>query len=202
MVSPTPDIREPSDLDLVQRSRGGDRRAFGDLIGRHQDKVMGVCFRMLRDTAAAEDASQEVFLRAFRAIGKFDGRSAFSTWLYRIAVNHCLTQRGRRARTGRETSLDEMTPRQQHQVIDRAGQPNPRPDAALDEKRRAKCVAGHVSRLPGEFQTALVLVHYQGLAYQEASEVLGLPAGTVKSRVHRALGRLKEDFGRCCREGV
>ncbi len=163
---------------------------------------MGVCFRMLRQRQAAEDAAQEVFLRAFKAIGKFDGRSAFSTWLYRIAVNFCLTQRGKRARTGIETSLDEMTPHQQHEVVSQAGQSNTRPDVALDQKTRARCVQGHVGRLPREFQAALILVHYQGLAYQEASQVLGLPAGTVKSRVHRALGRLKEDFGRCCREGI
>jgi len=199
---PSSHPREPNDLELVQRSRRGDRAAFGDLVRRHQDKVMGVCWRMLRETSAAEDAAQEVFLRAWKAVGKFDGRSAFSTWLYRIAVNFCLTQRGKSARAGRESSLDDMTPGQQHEVVRQSAEPNPRPDAALDRKREARCVQGHVGHLPDDFRAALVLVHYQGLPYEEAAQVLGLPPGTVKSRVHRALGRLKESFSRCCREGT
>jgi len=154
--------RADQDAALVERYLAGDTAAFDDLMRAHQDRVFGVCLRMLRDREAALDATQETFVTVFRKADRFAGRSAFSTWLYRVAVNTCYdaTRTAKRRRTERlPESADPADPR--------AGD-----DLAAVELRPD--VEAALSSLPEE-----------GLALQTIADILEVPVGTVKSRVFR-----------------
>ena len=161
-----------SDEALVRRAQRGDRSAFDELVRRHRDRVYAVALRLTRDREEAEDALQEAFISAYRALPGFDARSRFSTWLHRIAVNACYDAIGRRRAT---VSLD----------AEGAFEPaSPRDGFAEDATRTALVAA--LAALPDEFREAVVLCDVAGLGANEAGEVLGVPAGTVKSRVFRA----------------
>ncbi len=165
--------RADQDAALVERYLAGDTAAFDDLMRAHQDRVFGVCLRMLRDREAALDATQETFVTVFRKADRFAGRSAFSTWLYRVAVNTCYdaTRTAKRRRTERlPESADPADPR--------AGD-----DLAAVELRPD--VEAALSSLPEEFRSAVVLSDLEGLALQTIADILEVPVGTVKSRVFR-----------------
>jgi RNA polymerase sigma-70 factor (ECF subfamily) len=165
-----------SDEALVRRAQRGDRGAFDELVRRHRDRVYAVALRLTRSPADAEDALQDAFVNAFRALPRFDARSRFSTWLYRIVVNaaHDTVARRRPA-----ASLD----------ADEAPEPAaPGDPYAQDAARRALLDA--LAALAPEFREAVVLCDVAGLGATEAGEVLGVPAGTVKSRVFRARAEL------------
>lgn len=160
-----------TDEELVRRAQRGDRAAFDELVVRHRDRVYAVALRLTRNPADAEDALQDTFLNAYRALPRFGGRARVSTWLYRIAANASYDVLNRRR--SRETPLDEG-----------AAEPaSPGDPYAQDAQRRALEQA--LAALPDEFREAVVLCDVAGLGAGEAAEVLGLPAGTVKSRVFR-----------------
>ncbi len=164
--------RGGTDEALVRRAQRGDRAAFDELVVRHRDRLYAVTLRLTRHQADAEDALQETFLNAYRGLGRFGGRSRVSTWLYRIAVNASYDLVARRR--SRETSLD----------ADAATEPAaPGDPFEQDAQRRAleRALAG----LSDEFREAVVLSDIAGLGAEEAAELLGVPAGTVKSRVYR-----------------
>ena len=194
--------REPNDESLVNKSKNGDQEAFGLLVRRYQARVFSTCYGMLGHGFDAEEAAQEVFLRTWRAITKFDQKAAFSTWLYRITVNYCLTARQRLARTRGQASFDELTPQQQHAATMDRGDNQSNPEAAVAGSQHAVCVRRHVDRLPEDFRDAVVLVHLQQMPYPEAAAALDLPTGTVKSRVHRAIKQLQTAFATCCEAPV
>jgi RNA polymerase sigma-70 factor (ECF subfamily) len=161
-----------TDEELVRRAQRGDRSAFDELVVRHRDRVYAVALRLTRNPADAEDALQDTFLNAYRALGRFGGRARVSTWLYRIAANASYDVINRRR--GRDQSLDEG-------AYEPAAPGDP---YAQDAQRRALEQALHA--LPDEFREAVVLCDVAGLGAGEAAELLGVPAGTVKSRVFRA----------------
>ncbi|HVM12314.1 MAG TPA: RNA polymerase sigma factor [Actinomycetota bacterium] len=169
-------MNDPSDADLVERFLGGDRDAFATLVQRHTTKVYNVAYRMLGRPEDARDAVQEVFLTCLRKLRGFEGRAAFTTWLYRVTVNVCHDALRRRARE--QPAHEEL------------------PDLPEDDRTEAAAAAADVHRalgaIPEEFRTVLVLHDLQGEPYERIAEVLGAPLGTVKSRLHRgrvALGR-------------
>jgi RNA polymerase sigma-70 factor (ECF subfamily) len=163
---------EGTDEALVRRAQRGDRAAFDQLVVRHRDRVYAVALRLTRNPADAEDALQDTFLNAYRALGRFGGRARVSTWLYRIAANASYDVISRRH--GRDQPLD-----------DGAYEPaSPGDPYAQDAQRRALELA--LAALPDEFREAVVLCDIAGLGAGEAAELLGVPAGTVKSRVFRA----------------
>jgi RNA polymerase sigma-70 factor, ECF subfamily len=170
-------VTERSDETLLAAHLRGDPRAFGELVGRHERRVYGLCLRILGSREDAEDATQEAFLAALRKAASFRQAAAFSTWLYRIAVNAATDQARRRARA-RLTPLDPE---------DAAAAAAPGGDHG-DAVATAVAVQAALAEVPEEFRVAVVLCDLYRVPYAEAAQILEIPVGTVKSRVFR--GRL------------
>lgn len=159
-------MREP-EPEVVRRARGGDLAAFEDLVRGHQADVFRLALHLVRDRPTAEDVTQEAFLLAFRSLRRFRGRSKFSTWLYRITRN---------------CAVDAIRGRERRRRLERATTERPPvPDASL----RA-AVGAAIDGLPPDLREAFVVIEVFGLPYGEAGTVLGVPPGTLKSRMHRA----------------
>jgi len=175
--------RAHTDADLVARYLAGEVAAFDELMRFHEGRVFAVCLRMLRDREAALDATQETFITVFRKVDRFAGRSAFSTWLYRVAVNTCHDTLRRLHRT-RAEALPENA--------------DPADPGALDEFDSADLrptIASALTELPAEFRSAVVLCDAEGLSLQTAAEILEIPIGTVKSRLFRGRRLLADALG-------
>jgi RNA polymerase sigma-70 factor (ECF subfamily) len=171
------------DRDLVDKAKAGDLDAFGALVNRHQHRLVNFVRLMVSsapDRDAAEDVAQEAFLRAYRALGQFRGQSTFKTWLYQIATNVARTQSAR-SRDRKETQEPEgIHERERPSTEDVEGRV-----IAHDQLRRA------LKELPDDWREALVLRDIEGLEYREIADVLGIPMGTVESRIFRGRKRLK-----------
>ena len=177
--------RLDDDLPLVVRARAEDTEAFEALVRKHQGWVFTLAYRMLGDRADAEEVAQEIFLKAYRGLGRFKGDARFSTWLYRIATNHCLNHlESRRRRVGSHTNPGHL--------VERVSDPAPRPDQVVEQADVRHLVQQALLRLTPEHRGILVLREIQGLSYEEIGELLGLESGTVRSRLHRARMELKE----------
>ena len=186
-MNPSP----PIDTDLIERAREGDARAFDRLVQEHYVLAYNTAYRMLGNPDQAEDATVEAFARAFRSLDRFRGESSFSTWLYRIVTNVCLDHlRGPQQPT---TSLDEglgedgAVPRE---VPDESQ--NPALTALTHRRQRAVHLA--LQDLSSEHRAVLVLYDLNGFSYEEVGAILGIPVGTVKSRLNRARHALKEEL--------
>ena len=182
-----PTIVEPrpasaTEAQLVAAATHGDRVALDELLRRHQGRIYAICLRMTGNEADARDATQEAMLAICRGVARFDQRSAFSTWVYRVTTNACLDELRRRTRRplARGTASDVSTA--VHTAPDDAVTARLTLDAAL-------------ARLPLEFRAALVLRELCELEYSEIAEVLAIPPGTVRSRIARARGALARDLG-------
>ncbi len=178
-------------LDALRRAQQGDQEAFRWLLETNERRVFGLVMRMLGcDRHTAADISQEVFLRAFRSIGSFDGRALFRTWLHKITMNLCITEyRKRRAlKRDRPTlSIDAPIPGHDDLRADPASR-DVGPMERVHHMDIHRAVQAAMEQLPDEFRDCVVLRDMQGLAYEEICEVLDLLPGTVRSRIHR--GRL------------
>jgi RNA polymerase sigma-70 factor, ECF subfamily len=176
-------VSDPSDEALLAAHLRGDPRAFGELVTRHERRIYGLCLRILGNREDAEDAAQEAFLAALRKASSFRKAAAFSTWLYRIAVNAATDQARRRGRA-RLSSLD---PEDAGLAADPGGE--------LGEVV-ASAVAVHtaLTRVPEEFRVAVVLCDLYRIPYADAAQILEVPVGTVKSRVFRGRVALAEQL--------
>jgi RNA polymerase sigma-70 factor (ECF subfamily) len=180
------------DGELARRAAGGDRNALEVLLRRHQPLVHRVCRRLCANEADALDATQESLITIARRIDRFDGRAAFTTWMYRVTTNACLDElrrRRRRPQPAASASSSIADGRGDH-ALDRQVevvevQPDPADIAAerLDLDRA-------LAALPVDFRAAVVLRDLLGLDYAEIAEVLGIPAGTVRSRIARGRSQL------------
>jgi RNA polymerase sigma-70 factor (ECF subfamily) len=172
---------------LLRRLRDRDERAFRELVETHRDRVYNITFRMLGNRAEAEDVAQEVFIAVFKTIEHFREESKFSTWLYRIAVNHCknrIKYLARRHDRDRD-ELDETT--QGSGVNGTIGGPMPSsPDKALASAQMEKLMQEAIANLEDDQRIVVVLRDVEDLSIEEICEITGLPDGTVKSRLHRA----------------
>ncbi len=181
----------PPDEELVRRFQAGDRAAFAELVRRYQDRVYTLSRRWLGDAAVAEEVAQDVFVAIYRSLAGFRGDARLSTWIYRITVNHCKNRHAWRTRraAGRHDSLD--APRDGGEGPARE---LPSPDAGTDRgihrSEAAEIVQRALDLLEEEQRVIIVLRDIQDLSYDEIAEVLDLPRGTVKSRLHRARARL------------
>ncbi len=175
--------RAATDARLIDRFRTGDIDAFNQLMEAHEDRVFGICLRIMREREAALDATQETFITVFRKADKFTGRSAFSTWLYRVAVNTCYDAL-RRSRRRPTQPLPEHT-----DPVD----PTAGDDFAAAELRPDLEAA--LQALALEFRSAVVLVDLNGMPLEEAADVLGVPIGTIKSRLFRGRRQLAQTLG-------
>jgi RNA polymerase sigma-70 factor, ECF subfamily len=170
-------VSDPSDEALLAAHLRGDPQAFGQLVSRHERRIYGLCLRILGNREDAEDATQEAFLAALRKAASFRRAAAFSTWLYRIAVNAATDQARRRGRA-RLTTLDPED----------AGL-TAAPGSDLGEAvTAAVAVQTALTQVPEEFRVAVVLCDLYRIPYADAAQILEVPVGTVKSRVFR--GRL------------
>ena len=173
-------IREVDDGALVERSQDGDRRAFSELVRRYQSVVFRSCYRVLGDREDAKDATQEAFIRAYRKLDTFRGRSKFKTWMLRLAMNVSLNERARHGFSRADIALAESVPGPEA------------PEAELMKSEVAAQVHEALQLVPPNHRAAVVLRDLEGLTYRETAESLGIPEGTAKSWVHRGRERLKE----------
>jgi len=176
------------DLELVDRHRYGDARAFDEIYHRFDQMVYNLALRLSGDSEQAADLTQEIFLRIFRYIGQFRGRSSLKTWIFRIAVNHCRSCLGRRRLPLLSLEAPAEEEGRQGVVIPDPARGPEELAVAADEGRR---VATGLTRLPESFRVAVILRDLEGLSYEEISEVLGVRIGTVRSRIARGREQLR-----------
>ena len=169
---------------LVRRARQGDMRAFERLYRTHVGRVHALCLRMTRDPAAAEDCVQEAFMNAWRALERFETRSAFGTWLHRIAVNVVLAKR--RGVAARSERVPELPP--DSQLAE--------PEWALDTPVEMAELEAAIGSLPEGARDVLVLCGIYGHSHGEAAQMLGIAEGTCKAQLHRARHLLRERLDR------
>lgn len=163
-------MREP-EPDTVRRARAGDLEAFEDLVRAHQAEVFRLALLLVRDRPTAEDVAQEAFVRVFRSLGGFHGQARFTTWLYSVTRNcaiDAIRRRDRRRRREAEAA----------------------PAAPASDPASGVAIWAAVDALPPDLREPFVLIEVTGLSYREASATLGVPTGTIKSRMHRAREQL------------
>jgi RNA polymerase sigma-70 factor, ECF subfamily len=172
------DPRPQNDHDLLEAFLGGDNDAFSGLMERHEDRIFGLCLKMLHNRSDALEASQEIFITAFRRASSFRGDSAFGTWLYRIGINHCKDMLRKRRDLLLETDqleIERVDPRQRG--ID---------EATALRLDLSKALAG----LPDDYREAVVMHDLGGVPYEEIAAITEVPVGTVKSRISRGRSQL------------
>jgi RNA polymerase sigma-70 factor (ECF subfamily) len=172
--------KELDDSVLVEQTREGDRRAFSELVRRHQAVVYRSCYRILGDREDAKDASQEAFIRAYRKLDTFQGRSLFKTWILRLAMNVSLNERSRRELPRADVDLANTIPGPEA------------PEAEFVKTEAAARVHEVLQLVRSDHRAAIVLRDLEGLTYRETAESLGIAEGTAKSWVHRGREQLKE----------
>ena len=175
--------------DTLSRVAAGETDAFAELVASHQERLLRLCERLLGDVEEARDAAQEVFLKAFRKAGDFRPQGQVYTWLYRIAVNHCLN-RLRRRRLVRFLRWEEPAEEADAPAFDPPDRA-PDPAAALEARRRWQSTRRAIETLPVGQRAVLVLARFEGLSYRQIAEVLGITEGAVESRLFRAMRRIE-----------
>lgn len=175
--------RADLDIALIDRYLSGDLTAFNELMDAHEDMVFAICLRMLRHRESALDATQETFLTVFRKADRYQAKAAFSTWLYRVAVNTCYDQMRRTKRRQADRLPDH------HDPIDI------RSTDEFEAVDLRPSIDDALSKLNEEFRSTVILVDLQGMSLEQASDILDVPQGTVKSRLFRARKQLAEELG-------
>jgi RNA polymerase sigma-70 factor, ECF subfamily len=172
-------VARSDEARLVERSQGGDRLAFEELVRRHADRLYAVVLRFVADADEAQEVTQEAFLRAWRSIDKFELRSQFFTWLYRIGINEAKRRAERRRPAGTVSSIED-TP------IEEAPDWSDAPELRAEQGDLRRVLEDAVRALPIEYRAPLILRDVEGLSTQEAAEVMELGEAAFKSRLHRA----------------
>ncbi len=179
---------EPSDAELVRQAQRGAPAAFAALVSRYQDRVFNTCYRMCPNHADALDLTQTTFLKAMEGLRQFQGRSAFYTWLFRIAVNLTMSHRREQKRPVHtlDAGGDGDPPREAQAARDT--------DVAepVERAERRERVAAALAQLDAEFRAAVILKDIEDLDYATIAEILNVPVGTVKSRIFRGRMALRE----------
>ena len=169
------------DVDSIKRFKGGDLSAFEGLVRTHQDRIYNLCRYMLQDSQDAQDAAQDVFVKAYAGLKAFKPDASLYTWLYRIAVNTCLDykRKSRRERFEDESIAEE--------------QPSTEPSAEriYESKEMGQAIQAALQKLPEHLRAAIVLKEIEELSYEEIAVVLDTSLGTVKSRISRAREELR-----------
>ena len=184
-----------SDEELLEKFQNGQREAFGALVHRYQAEVFGYLRRYLGEHALAEDVAQNTFLQIFLKIGQYEPGRAARPWLYTIATHQAidaLRRQGRHQLLSIDQARSESDNASLPQLMNllESGQPSPLEQVEGEERR--ELVRAGVDRLPDFLKQVLILAYYQGLKYSEIADIVGIPVGTVKSRLHSALVKLQE----------
>ncbi|MGH2886759.1 MAG: sigma-70 family RNA polymerase sigma factor [Solirubrobacteraceae bacterium] len=175
-----------SENELIRRARDGDEEAFAELVMLHADRVQGALRRFGLDASEADEVAQEVFLRAWRGLGRFEGRSQFSTWLYRIAFNEAQRRLARRPPPGAEADPDRDDP-----VVSLPESPSLGPEAQTLDHEFEQTLETALEQLPMEWRAAVVLRDIEGLSTHDAAEIVGVGEAAFKSRLHRGRMQLR-----------
>jgi RNA polymerase sigma-70 factor (ECF subfamily) len=175
-----------TDNELIERVRGGEDEAFRFLVERHSRAIYRSAYRITGNSADADDVVQETFLRAYRSLGRFDSRAAFTTWLHRIAVNCSLDLiDSRKRRDGRISDGEDLAA-----IVS----PAATPDRVVHGLEMQRAVATAMERLSGNERTAFVLRHFEGMPLEEIGKVLGTQLNATKNTVFRAVKKLREQL--------
>lgn len=172
-------VAKSDEAQLVERSQAGDRLAFEELVRRHAERLYAVVLRFVADADEAEEVTQETFLRAWRSIDKFELRSRFFTWLYRIGINEAKRRAERRPPPGTVSSIEDSP-------IEDAPDWSEAPEFQAEQGQLRRLLEDAVRALPLEYRTPLILRDVEGLSTDEAAEVMELGEAAFKSRLHRA----------------
>lgn len=185
---------EDADRELVKAANAGDSRAFEELVKRHQDRVYTRIFFMVHHRETAADLTQDAFLKAYMGLKSFRGEALFSTWLNRIAVNvtlHHFEKQGAQKRSANVISLSAARGDMEETQMEIPDSTH-LPDEWAQRSERQRAILEAVADLDPEYRTALALRELQGCSYREIEELLGVPIGTVKSKIFRARQMLQE----------
>ena len=173
-----------TDQQLVKRVQQGDKRAFDLLVLKYQHKIFGLISRYIRDHSEIQDVAQEAFIKAYRALPRFRGDSAFYTWLYRIAINTAKNHLVARGRRPPSSDIDVEDAEHFEGVSPLKDIETPESVLFGDELKRV--VNDAIKNLPDDLRTAVTLREFEGLSYEDIAEVMECPVGTVRSRIFRA----------------
>jgi RNA polymerase sigma-70 factor (ECF subfamily) len=179
-----PPQRTTPDEEIVDRVCGGEKQLFEVLMRRHNQAVYRAARAIVRDPGEAEDVMQDAYVRAYEHLQEFQGRARFSTWLTRIAVNEAL------ARVRRRKRFDSLESHEERQSM--ATEPGPGPEQETSDREMRSVLETAVDKLPDEFRTVFVLRAVEGMSGTDVASCLGIPEDTVKTRLHRARGRLQQ----------
>jgi len=182
------DPQHDEDAPLVARAAAGDGDAFAGLYETHRERVYRLAYRYVHNQQDALDLCQEVFVRAFESLTRFKGESRFSTWLMRIATNTCIDHL-RHSRVRQAAELDEQWVTGDARLPGRRS--TPAPERGLDRQELGAAIEAAIAQLSPEHRAVFVLHEIEGLTYQEIAETVGIPVGTVMSRLHYARKRLQ-----------
>ncbi len=181
------------DREIIDSVLDGDNEAYSELVLRYQDRLLGFCYSMLYRRAEAEDAAQEIFIKAYRSLPDFRGDSSFSTWLYRIAFNHCSSLRKRAAARSTE-SFDAMTDQRREELLSAPG-------AVTDAQPCEDMAASAMLALPEAYRAAMAM-RLEGEDYKAIADSLGISVDSVKARLRRARIILRDKLRHFLPEGA
>ena len=189
---------EPTDKELVKRVQKGDKGAFDLLVLKYEHKIVNLVMRYVRDPEQALDISQEAFIKAYRALPRFRGDSAFYTWLYRIAVNTAKNFLAAQRRRPMDIELDLQDPEQYglHAKLKETDTP----EAITLSQELQETLERAIEALPDDLRTAIILRELDGMSYEEIAQTMDCPVGTVRSRIFRARDAIGKKSGPWCDE--
>lgn len=177
-------MKNPDDAHLIELFKRDPKAAFKRIVAEYQDRIFNLCMFMLREKEDAQEAAQDVFVKAYRNFGDFTPRASLFTWLYRIAVNSCIDYRrkSQRMHSQGEASIDEIA------------SCDPSPETICESKEVASLIREALATLTPGIRAAILLREVEGLSYEEIAEVLQISIGTVKSRISRAREELRKSL--------
>jgi RNA polymerase sigma-70 factor (ECF subfamily) len=181
---------ETDERKIIRRVNEGDLDAFGELVDRYKKKIYYIAYHMTCNHSDADDIAQETFIRAYRNIAGFKGKSSFYTWLYRILINRCTDYMKRKRR--RDHRLNEIRDPANYLGETSGGGSSPGSFAGITIGELQRAVAGALMSLPEKQRMALVLHEFNGLSHKEIADVVGCSEGTVRSRLHYGRRKMKE----------
>jgi RNA polymerase sigma-W factor len=177
------------DILLIERCRGGDEAAYRALLKKYDSAVFSICFRMVRNREEARDLAQDVFIKVFRMLDRYNPTYAFSSWLFKITANLCIDAIRKKRVTVH--SIDEPVEQEGGTMTRQYEAAVRNPEETVIDREHGAMIAKAVEKLPEHYRIIILLRHQEQLAYEEIAEVLRIPLGTVKARIHRAREMLK-----------
>jgi len=175
--------RRDPDVQSLERTAAGDQTGFEELVRKYEHPILNTIYRYIGDYSEAEDIAQEVFLKVWRNAGKFEGKSKFSTWLYRIVVNECLNHK----------TKNKVRPISVGETVERMKTPESlRIESEYERRERAEIVRKAINELPEMQRIALILANYDGHSYKEIARMMGVSLSSVTSLIFRAKDNLRK----------